>query len=87
MHEFRITQLIQQFKEKYVTYITQVNESHASIEEKYILQRSSVYHEKVLEVVHYENWGYFFLLSNCKIIGLFNSPANEKIIRTYPDCL
>jgi hypothetical protein len=40
----------------------------------------------VLDVVRYRQWGYFFLLSNLKVIGVFNSDG-ERDVRIYPDCL
>ncbi len=53
-----------------------------------MLQQHSLYHEKVLDVVRYEQWGYFLFLSNLKVIAIFNSdPNNGRIIKIFPDCL
>jgi hypothetical protein len=38
-------------------------------------------------VVRYQQWGYFFFLSNLKIIALFNSDPNNKLIKIFPDYL
>ena len=38
-------------------------------------------------MVSYEQWGYFLFLSNLKIIALFNSDPDNKLIKIFPDCL
>jgi serine/threonine protein kinase len=87
MHEFRLMEITLSLKKKYEEHIKRVNSCNTLEIERYCLQQHSLYHEKVLEVVRYEQWGYFLFLSNLKVVALFNSDPKNKLIKIFPDCL